>query len=214
MINVDLMIFDVDGTLIDSKKDIVTAVNFTLKSLGLPEKGFDEIVSYIGLGVDYLIKKSMGEENKSLFVRALPIFKDYYRNHSADYTRPYPGIVDTLEYFTSKTKVIVTNRDREFAEITLRLLGLDKYFKEIMGGDDQKCAKPMACPLNSLLTGLSTPSERVIMIGDMDLDIMAGKAAGVYTCGVLYGIGRREDIAAAKPDYMIEDISELRGIVN
>ena len=214
MINVDLMIFDVDGTLIDSRKDIVAAVNFTLKSLGLAEKGFDEIISYIGLGVGYLLKKSVGEENEDLVDKAVTVFKDYYRKHSVDSTRPYPGTIDTLEYFKDKTKVIVTNRDREFAQISLRLLGLDGYFKEIMGGDDQKCAKPAACPLNNVLTDLSTPRERAIMIGDMDLDIMAGKAAGVYTCGVLYGIGKREEIAAAKPDYIIEDISELKGIVN
>ena len=104
MINVDLMIFDVDGTLIDSRKDIVAAVNFTLKSLGLAEKGFDEIISYIGLGVGYLLKKSVGEENEDLVDKAVTVFKDYYRKHSVDSTRPYPGTIDTLEYFKDNEK--------------------------------------------------------------------------------------------------------------
>ena len=128
MIHIDLLIFDVDGTLIDSRKDIAKAVNHTLKKLGLKDKSFDEVVSYIGTGMRDLMRRSLGEGNLHLLEKGLDIFKDFYRDHSADETRPYPNVIETLEYFKDKTKAIVSNRDRQFAELTLRLLGMDKYF--------------------------------------------------------------------------------------
>lgn len=213
MIKIDLMIFDLDGTLVDSKKDIVNAVNHTLKKVRLREKPFDEIVSYIGTGVYDLVSKSIDRENQDLFENALCIFKDYYSRHSADETRPYPGVIETLGYFKDKTRIIVTNRNRDTAKLTLGLLGMDKYFKEIVGGDDKNCIKPMACPLNNILARFNVEKPRAVMIGDMDLDIIAGKNAGVYTCGVTYGIGRKEALEKAMPDYLIDDIKELKNII-
>ncbi|MFH1854253.1 MAG: HAD-IA family hydrolase [Candidatus Omnitrophota bacterium] len=213
MLNIDLMIFDLDGTLIDSKKDIVSAVSYMLKKMRFKERPYDDIISYIGTGVRDLVAKSIGEENRNSFDEALTVFRDYYKEHSTDQTRPYPGAVNTLKHFKGKTKVIVTNRDREFAKLTIDLLGLGGYFEGIIGGDDQNCVKPMACPLNSILSRFNVERSKVIMIGDMDLDIMAGKNAGVYTCGVTYGIGKKEDIIKAQPDFIIDNISELNNIV-
>ena len=213
MIDIDLLIFDVDGTLIDSRKDIAKAVNHTLKRLGLKDKSFDEVVSYIVTGMRDLMRRSLGEGNLHLLEKGLDIFKDFYRVHSADETRPYPNVIETLEYFKDKTKAVVSNRDRQFAELTLRLLGLDKYFKRIVGGDDERCIKPMACPLDNILKDFGTDKKKAVIIGDMDLDIISGKNAGVVTCGVTYGIGRPEDILKAEPDFVIDDMSELRGIV-
>lgn len=213
MIDIDLLIFDVDGTLIDSRKDIVKAVNYTLRKLGLKEKSFDQVVSYIGTGMRDLMRRSLEEENLHLIEKGLSIFRDFYSAHSADETKPYPNVIETLEYFKDKTKAVVTNRDRQFAELTLRIMGLDKYFKMIVGGDDERCIKPMACPLDNILREFSTDKKKAVIIGDMDLDIITGKNAGALTCGVTYGIGRREDILKAEPDFVIDDLSELKNII-
>lgn len=213
MIDIDLMIFDVDGTLIDSRKDIVKAVKFTLKKMDLKDKPFDEIVSYIGKGIGELLRRSIGEGHIDLLDKSLSIFGDYYREHSTDETRPYPNIIEILEYFKDKTKVVVTNRTQEFAKLTLGLLGIDKYFSEIIGGDDRTCIKPMARPLNNILEKFNMDKKKTIMIGDMDLDIFSGKSAGVYTCAVTYGIGKKDDIQKAKPDYIIDDLLQLKNII-
>ena len=212
MLDIDLMIFDLDGTLIDSRYDIINAVNYMLKALGLKEKTFDEIVSYIGTGVRDLVAMSIGKADTGFFDKAFKIFRDYYRGHSVDQTRPYPGVIDILEHFKDKIKVIITNRDRDFARLTLSLLDLEKYFMDILGGDDQACAKPMACPVNNITAKFGIDRSRILMIGDMDIDIAAGKSAGVFTCGVIYGIGREEDVIKAGPDFIIKELSELKKI--
>lgn len=213
MVGIDTIIFDLDGTLVDSRKDIVMAVNFTLRKLGLPEKPPEVVVSYIGLGIRDLIKKSLGEEKRRLVDEALKIFTQYFRKHSADESRLYPHVKETLDYFRNKRKVVITNRNKESAYITLKKLGVINYFQEIFGGDDEDCIKPSACPLDRVCSKLGVDKNKIIMVGDMDIDIKAGKEFDVKTCWVTYGLGKREDIEKVVPDYVIDDIIELKKII-
>jgi 2-phosphoglycolate phosphatase len=214
MENIKLIVFDLDGTLVDSRSDIAGAVNFTLDKLGLKKKNISEIGSYIGWGVIDLIEKSLGKNHRYFLTQALAIFKDYYRRHSTDNSRLYPGVEETLKYYKQMRKIIVTNRDREFAEITLKTLGISGYFETIIGGDDLGCLKPSSCPLNRGLRQLKVNKNRAIMVGDMAVDIQAGKTAGISTCAVTYGLGKREDLIRAEPDFIINDIRELKKVVN
>ena len=212
---VELIIFDLDGTLIDSRKDIANAVNFTLKELGLEEKDMLEIASYIGAGVEDLIRKSLGDKTRdAVFTRALYIFQKYYRKHFTDNSYLYPGVIETLEYFKNKRKAIITNRKYEFAVLALKALYIADYFEDILGGDDLGCVKPSSCPLDKTIYKLNADRARTIIVGDMDIDILAGKSADIITCAVSYGIGRKEDILKAKPDFIIDSLLELKGIIN
>ena len=211
MIDIDLLIFDLDGTLVDSKEGIVNSVNFTLSKLGLGRKPFDEIVSFVGTGVNDLIKKSLGEENISLFEKGISIFENHYKTHSAVRCRLYPHVKDVLENFKLKLMFVVTNRRKNMAQVTLSSLKIGKYFKDIIGGDDRHCLKPSVCSLSGALKW-SKDKRRSMIVGDMDLDVLTGKRAGTITCAVTYGIGKREDIVKAKPDYIIDDILELEAI--
>ena len=213
MVGIDTIIFDLDGTLVDSRKDIVMAVNFTLRKLGLPEKPPEVVVSYIGLGIRDLIKKSLGEEKRRLVDEALKIFTRYFRKHSADKSKLYPHVKETLDYFRNKRKVVITNRNKESACITLKKLGVINYFQEIFGGDDEDCIKPSACPLDRVCSKLGVDKNKIIMVGDMDIDIKAGKEFDVRTCWVTYGLGKREDIEKVGPDYVIDDIIDLKKII-
>jgi phosphoglycolate phosphatase len=210
----DLIIFDLDGTLVDSRQDIANAVNFTLREVGLSEKSPGQISSYIGMGVEDLIRKSLGNKQNSSLKRALPIFEQYYRKHCTDNSTLYPGVEEILNFFKHKKKAIITNRNREFAVATLKAIGIYDYFEDIIGGDDTNCMKPSSCPLDKFLYGLDINKDRTIIVGDMDIDILAGKRAGIITCGVTYGIGKREDITKAKPDFIIDRIIELEEIIN
>ena len=211
---IDFIIFDLDGTLVDSRDDIANAVNFTLKKIGLKEKSISEITSYIGTGIEDLIGKSLGNKQEVLLTRALSVFEKYYRKHSTDNSVLYPNVKEILEYFKNKRKVIVTNRNYEFALIALNKLGIQDYFEHVIGGDDIGCMKPSSCPLDISMNRLNTNKEEAIIVGDMDIDIVAGKTAGIITCGVTYGIGEKEDIIKAKPDFIIDDIIDLKNIIH
>lgn len=209
-----MIIFDLDGTLVDSREDIAGAVNFTLENLGLKEKSIGEISSYIGRGVEDLIRKSLGKRQDVLFKKAISIFEEYYRKHSTDNTTLYPHVKEILEHFKNKKKVIITNRNYEFALLTMKDLGIYGYFEEVLGGDDTGCVKPSSCPLDKIMHHLNMNKEKTIIVGDMDIDILAGKRSGIISCAVTYGIGRREDITKAKPDFIIDDIIKLKNIID
>lgn len=213
MRNVELMIFDLDGTLIDSRQDIANAVNHTLREIGLKEKSMEEISSYIGTGVEDLIRKSIDGKADCCFEKAFSIMSEYYRKHSFDNTRLFPGVKDILEHFKSKRKIIITNRKREYAVEMLKALNIYDYFEYVAGGDNLGCMKPSSCPLEKAMQKFKMNKEKTIMIGDMHIDILAGKKAGIATCAVTYGIGKKEDIIKAGPDYIINDIAELKKII-
>jgi len=211
---VELIIFDLDGTLVDSRRDIVDAVNFTLREVALKEKSFEEVVSYVGTGVEELIKRSLGEEDKGLFKKALSIFEGHFQKHSADKSRLYPNVTETLGYFKDKRKAVVTNRRSNTAVITLKALNIYGYFDKVIGGDDAGCMKPSSCPLVNMMQHLKvTDKKKAIIVGDMNIDVLAGKNADILTCAVTYGIGKRQDIVKAHPDYIIDDIAQLKDII-
>jgi len=125
----------------------------------------------------------------------------------------YSGVVDTLAYFDDKDKIVVTNAYAKNAWEMLRQTKLDGLIDDIVGGDDLTCLKPTACPLVRAMAKCKADKDKAIMVGDMVEDIQAGKAAGVRTCAVTYGIGKLEDLRAVGPDYFIGDFRELKDIV-
>jgi len=206
--------FDLDGTLVDSRRDIVISVNHTLKTLGLQEKVYDTVLSYVGTGLRNLIKESLGKENEKYLKHAMKTFQNYYGENVPIKATLYKNVKETLEHFKDKEKIIITNGSGEVAWHILRSFGIDKYFRNVFGGDDESCLKPSPCLINKAIQNLNYAKSRMIMVGDMDLDILAGKAADVHTCAVTYGIGKIEDIVKARPDDIIDDIGKLKFILN
>jgi HAD superfamily hydrolase (TIGR01549 family) len=213
MIVIDAIFFDVDGTLVDSRKDIVKAMNYTLAQLGVPEKPAEEIVSYVGTGVRDLVTKSLGKANGHLTEKGIDIFSRYYIAHSADESILYPHVKEVLEYFKAKRKFIVTNRYSQFADATLKGLGIRKYFEKIFGGDDENCLKPSACVLDKAIAMLKIDKDKAFIVGDMAIDINTGKNSGIKTCWVTYGLGKGQEVLPLKPDFIINDMIELKGII-
>lgn len=211
----DAIFFDVDGTLVDARKDIVNAVNYFLRELKLPPKPFEEIVSFIGTGVRDLVVRSVGKRgsNPAVIDKGVELFSSYYMKHPADEARLYPHAKDVLEHFAGKRKFILTNRYSRFAVITLDKMGIGRYFEAIVGGDDDKCLKPSACVLDAFLPQKGIDKEKTIIVGDMAIDIMTGKNSGIKTCWVSHGLGKLEDVRGLNPDFMINDLLELKSIV-
>jgi len=210
---IDTIIFDVDGTLIDARKDIVKALNRMRAELGLSLLGEDDIIPFVGTGAKDLVRKTLGRGNEGLLESGYRIFAAYYEAHPADESVIYPHVLETLEYFKTKTKIVLSNRRSEIARAAITHLGMSKYFDNVLGADDEICLKPSSCPIDRELARLRSDKSRALMVGDMTYDIQAGKAAGIKTCWVTYGLGKGDEVRPLKPDYIIDDIAELKKIV-
>lgn len=205
---VDLLIFDLDGTLIESKWDIATAVNLTLDELGLPLRSQEEIFGFVGDGVKRLLRLSVGEEHGDRFDQALRVFRRHYLAHCLDRTKFYPGIEAMLGYFADKQKAVATNKSLEYTQKILAGLGAH-HFAYVVGGDNGFGLKPEPGMLLNILETSGVSRDRAVLVGDSTNDINGGHNAGIRVCAVGYGMGDRDKMAACRPDWFIEHPEEL-----
>ena len=208
---VDLLIFDLDGTLIESKWDIATAVNLTLADLKLAERSQEEIFGFVGDGIKRLLRLAVGEENPDRYEQALRVFRSHYLTHCLDCTKFYPGVENVLTHFAQKYKAVATNKSLEYTTRILKGLGA-QHFAYVVGGDDGFGLKPEPGMLIKVMEALNVDKERAVLIGDSTNDITAGHNAGIKVCAVGYGMGNREKMAACKPDWFIEKPEEMIGL--
>ena len=210
MFKTDLLIFDLDGTLADTKVDIAGAVNLTLKELGLPEKPDALIYSYVGSGIRTLIRQAVGEEEGERFQGAMGAFRRHYLAHCLDTTKLYPGMDDVLAHFKSKKKAVVTNKAQLYTDKLMAGLKIADRFDLILGGDNGYPLKPDPKMLLTVLEKLSADPKRAVMIGDGLHDINAARAAGITVCAVGYGLGDPEELRRSGPDFFCETVEGLK----
>ncbi len=212
MHRVELLIFDLDGTLADTKHDIATAVNLTLRDLGLPEKEPAVIHGFVGGGIRRLIGLAVQDEAGERYKRAMRIFRGHYLDHLMDTTKLYPGIARVLEHFKSKKKAVVTNKAQVYTDRIMAGLGVAARFDLILGGDNGLPLKPDPQMILKVLSTLVVPSEKAVMIGDSVIDIQAARTAGVAVCAVGYGLSDPEELRQARPEYFCESAEALTGL--
>jgi phosphoglycolate phosphatase len=205
---VELLIFDLDGTLIESKWDIAASVNLTLAELGLPERPLEEIFGFVGDGVKKLLRLAVGEDRRVSFEDALKVFRGHYLAHCLDRTRFYPGVEAALTHFSDKRKAVATNKSIEYTHVILNGLGA-QHFQFVVGGDNGFGLKPEPGMLTHIIERLNVPRARTVLVGDSTNDINGGHNAGIRVCAVGYGMGNREKMAACQPDWFIERPEEL-----
>jgi phosphoglycolate phosphatase len=206
---VDLIMFDLDGTLADTGQDLADSVNHTRAHFNLTPLAEELVFAHVGRGVEHMLKHSLPEEYPHHFQEIMRIFLDRYEMHLLDSTVLYPGVYDALEHFRGKRRVVVSNKIRRLTVAVVRGLGVESYFDAIFGGDSAAEKKPDPALLNLALQRFQVPAATALIVGDGDTDVEAGKRAGVLTCGVTYGLGNKADLLAAKPDVMIDNIKEL-----
>lgn len=209
MFKADLLIFDLDGTLIDSSEDIAWAVNKTLKQMGFEELSYQAIKDRIGWGVKMLLEKVLPEERHNLLEEVRAIFMVYYSNHLLIRTRPYNSVIDVLEYYKNKKLAVATNKPLNLTEKILDGLNIADYFKKVVGGDGVQNKKPAPEAIEIILKELNASPKEAVFIGDSKIDIEAGKKAGVITIGAAYGFRGRQELEEAGANVIIEDIKEL-----
>ena len=186
---IKLLVFDLDGTLIDSKRDLVEAVNATLRGFGLPGQEPEQIASYIGDGAGMLVRRALEAEgaDPALAEPALEAFLAYYREHLLDHTLPYPGVLEQLRALPG-IKAVLTNKPVRASREICRGLGLSEFFFEIYGGNSFATKKPEPEGLLRLIAEAGVRPEETVMVGDSDVDIRTARAAGTWSLGCRYGL--------------------------
>jgi len=216
--NKKLIIFDLDGTLINSALDLALSINYMLSALGQDTFNEETIHKWVGNGALTLVKRALSgsrDEDENLdethVKNALEIFLDYYEKNLCNKTVPYPNVVETLHALKNKgyTLAIVTNKPFAFVPTILKRLNIDYMFTCILGGDSLSKKKPDPMPLLHTCKTLKIDVKNSIMIGDSKNDILAANACGMESIGVTYGYNYGEDIGIYKPNIIIDDFSEL-----
>ncbi len=208
-----VLIFDLDGTLVDSKKDLTASVNYIRHHFNLPVLTEEEIARFIGNGALMLIRRALSNKASEPNVQAaLQMFLSYYRTHMLDCTALYPGVRDTLDRLTDCKLAVLTNKPVHFSCAMLDGLGIYKHFAAVYGGNSFDHKKPDPVGVYQILSDTKGQRERTWMIGDSAVDVLTGRNAGVKTCGVTYGYAA-ETFKEVPPDFLIDSFSDLEGLV-
>jgi phosphoglycolate phosphatase len=215
-----LLVFDLDGTLIDSRLDLIHSVNATLHHLGRPALDGDVIASYVGDGAPALIRRALGDaDSEALLPRALEYFLGYYRVHKLDHTTLYEGIQETLAKLanssngspslnTKRQMAVLTNKPVHPSRDIIKVLGLAEFFVSVYGGNSFPTKKPDPLGVQTILNETGIQPEESLMIGDSSVDVLTGRGAGLWTCGVTYGFAPHT-LESVPPDVLIENPREL-----
>jgi len=204
------VVFDLDGTLVDSGKDIAQATNFALETHGYARLEFAEVLSYVGDGARLLLARSAHlDPDHPRVADLLATFLEHYAAHAVEHTRPLPGVSETLPALPEFTLAVCTNKPRKTAEIVLRALDLERHFSTVIAGGDLPRHKPDPTPLFEIARRLGVEAGEVVMVGDGPQDVECGRAAGARTVGVLGGIADPSRLLAAAPDAIVRSLTEL-----
>lgn len=194
------VIYDLDGTLVDSRADLADSVNAMLRRLGLPERDDRVIHGFIGEGSERLIRRSLGAQHEERYVEAAPLWREEYARRLLDKTRLYQGVAELLQA-PPDNRAVLTNKPGGFAREILRGLGLEGRFRAVLGGDETP-HKPSPGGLLRLCALLGITREETLLVGDSAVDVATGRAAGVRVCAVTWGLGRRAELVPA--DYLCD----------
>ena len=203
------VIYDLDGTLVDSRADLADSVNAMLRRMGLPEHEERVVWSFVGEGAERLIRRSLGLQNEARYAEAAPIWREEYGARLLAKTRLYDGI-EALLRAPPGLRAVLTNKPGGFARQILRGLRIDCAFQAVLGGDEGP-RKPAPDCLLILCERLCIQPAEAIMVGDSTVDVATGKAAGVPSCAVAWGLGERSALAAA--DHLCETPAELSALL-
>jgi phosphoglycolate phosphatase len=208
-IALDLIVFDLDGTLADTLPDLTAAANFACRRLGLPEQPPEAIRRMIGGGERKLIERLVGPSHQDRVDACLELYLDHYTRHNGELSRLYPGVAETLGRVSGNKLAVLSNKLQRLTQQTLEALDIAKFFTAIRGGGAGLPLKPAPDHLLALITDLSVGPSRTLMVGDKPADILAGREAGARTAAVTYGYGDLDSLTAASPDFLLQRLAQL-----
>jgi len=208
----ELLVFDLDGTLVDSQRDLADAVNATRAWMGLDPLPPVTVAQYVGNGAPVLVQRALPDAGQEDWSRGLKYFLEYYRDHMLDSTVLYPGVREALDQLHAEhiPLAVLTNKPIRFSLQMLEGLGIDLHFFRVYGGNSFPEKKPDPTGLNALVVESGADRTRTIMVGDSAVDVDTARNAGVQACGVRWGF-QPETFVSSPPDFLIDDLRELVG---
>ena len=212
--SVRALIFDLDGTLIDSKQDLIHSVNAMLRELRRGELPAETISGYVGHGAPQLVAKALGDgSTEEQRQQALQFFLSYYEEHKMDTTCAYLGVPETLEKLATMPMAVLTNKPVRISVRILEAMGLSKYFQTIYGGNSFQTKKPDPLGATTILRELSAEPREALLVGDSEVDVQTARNAGTFAAAVNYGFGVH-DREAHPADIYLECFAELATVLD
>ncbi len=208
---IELIIFDLDGTIVNSIFDIADGVNHVLVKMNRDVVSVQDVQKMIGSGVKKLIELALIDvSDEIVLANALKIFQEYYAKNLITKTRPYDEVLNTLNQLSNFKMAIYSNKPQDLTDKVIMGLDLNSYFDTVQGADESKYKrKPSEEGINYILRKLKIKPKNAIMVGDSTHDIHAGKRAGVKTCAVTYGYRDEKILANESPDFLIHKLTDL-----
>ena len=210
-----LLVFDLDGTLIDSRLDLIHSVNAMLRHFERPELPGELIASYVGDGAPALVRRALGDsDHEPAFQPALDYFLGYYRIHKLDHTTVYSGIPQALTSLAAPSNgaqrlmAVLSNKPVNPSRDIVQALGLGDFFVRIYGGNSFATKKPDPLGVQTILAETEVAASEAIIIGDSAIDVLTGRNAGLWTCGVTYGFAPHT-LGEVSPDVLIDNPRDL-----
>jgi phosphoglycolate phosphatase len=208
------LIFDLDGTLIDSGLDLALSVNATLQHLGRGALPHEVIYGYVGKGAARLIEQALGPEATATECEeGLAHFLSYYRQHMLDNTVTYPGVREGLAALEGLPMAVLTNKPVRFSEEIIRGLGLSKHFRHVYGGNSFHTKKPHPTGMETLLREFGVDPKQAMIVGDSEVDVLTARNSGTWACGVTYGLGL-DRMSEHPPDLLLDSLIDLPSHLN
>jgi phosphoglycolate phosphatase len=211
----DHVVFDLDGTLADTRDDLADAVNHALRTLRLPVLPSETICQYIGEGARVLVARALGNEHQDRIENALGLFLPYYAAHLLDRTTAYPGVAEVVFTLHDRgvTLSLLSNKPEKMSRAILDGLGILPAFTIVLGADSVPARKPDPCGIEHLLARTGTPRERMLLIGDSKIDLETARAAMIAFCGVAWGIRPGELLRTPGVPRVIHRAEELLAVI-
>lgn len=207
------VLFDLDGTLVDSLEDLADSVNYMRERFGMAALSTTEVRSMIGKGSRNLVQQALGSDNSEEIELGLRYFLEFNNAHIVDKSRLYPGVREVLEDLDQHEipLAVVSNKNESLSRLILKSLGIDGYFRTISGGDTFPERKPSPLPLQRVIEQLGVEPGRAVMVGDSINDIQAGRQAGIATIACSWGYGQPDELSQA--DYLAASTREVADIL-
>ncbi|MDR0956391.1 MAG: HAD-IA family hydrolase [Endomicrobium sp.] len=209
----DFLIFDLDGTLVDSQYDITLCINLVRKEYGFNALSVEQVRSYLGDGINVLMNKVMSEKAGVNMNKIVEKFKFYYKQNLTKTTVMYEGVREMLEALRDKKKAILSNKNENFCKKIVEVLGISSYFVQIRGGDSIDVKKPNPKTVLDLVKLTNSDISKTIMIGDSVNDFLVAKSAGVLSMAVSYGYSNVKCFKKYSPNYIVKTAKDIVDIV-
>ena len=204
-----LVVYDLDGTLVDTLQDITNAANYLLSQMQAASLTPNQVRRFVGRGIHQLVGECLKTDDAGLVAEGMRIYRAYYQQHLADNSKLYPGARQALDYFKTRVQAVISNKPNPYSTDLLKALGVEGYFMDIIGGDSPYPRKPDPASLNAVMERAGVSPHEAVMIGDSPIDVEMGRQAGVAVVTVTHGLADRDELVAAQPEAIVDSFQAL-----